>query len=76
MVVELGIVRKSFELTINSKIIWVNLNATKRMIEYIKHNGLSHSSFEAMLFNFQNSKGMYTNSCYQLVENFINRQKG
>ena len=48
MVVELGIVSKSFELTINSKIIWVNLNATK---------------------------GMYTNSCYQLVENVINRQK-
>ncbi len=34
MVVELGIVGKSFELTNNSKIIWVNLNATKRMIEY------------------------------------------
>jgi len=41
----------------------------------IKHNGLSHSSFEVMLSNFQNSKGMYANSFNQLVENVINRQK-
>ena len=41
----------------------------------IKHNGLSHSSFEVMLSNFQNSKGMYANSFNQLVENVINRKK-
>ncbi|WP_214087827.1 hypothetical protein [Photorhabdus noenieputensis] len=49
---------KSFEMTVNGKVVWVNPNATKHMEEYLTRNGLSHSTTEgsqAMLSSLQHA---------------------
>jgi hypothetical protein len=51
---------KSFELTVNGEVFWVNPNATKHMAEYLTRNGLSHSTSDgsqAMLTSLQSAIG-------------------